>query len=129
MIAAQVQTADELPDQARAMTFVDQLFDVDAAQHKLLSIDAGKSRFSGHAVVAHIHSLPTLANFAMPLLGRSTISSQLPVPGFFRVSPTQDGPRCTIRFRPAFPTGDIDVEFVWPESIALTRHPKNWGMI
>ena len=54
------------------MIFVDQLFDVDAAQHKLLSIDGGKSRFSRHAVVAHIRSLPTLANFAMTLLDRAT---------------------------------------------------------
>ncbi|HEY6768953.1 MAG TPA: hypothetical protein VI386_29720, partial [Candidatus Sulfotelmatobacter sp.] len=47
---------------------------------KLLSIDGSKSRFSRHAVVAHIRSLPTLANFAMTLLDRATISSQLPVP-------------------------------------------------
>ena len=78
VIQAQVQTADQLPDQARPMIFVDQLFDVDAAQHKLLSIDGGKSRFSRHAVVAHIRSLPTLANFATTLLDRATISSQLP---------------------------------------------------
>ncbi|HEY6770576.1 MAG TPA: hypothetical protein VI386_38010, partial [Candidatus Sulfotelmatobacter sp.] len=50
---------------------------------KLLSIDGSKSRFSRHAVVAHIRSLPTLANFAMTLLDRATISSQLPVPGFY----------------------------------------------
>jgi hypothetical protein len=64
------------------MVFVDQLFDIDAAQHKLLSIDSGKSRFSGHAVVAHIRSLPTPVNFAMTLLARCTISSRLPVPVF-----------------------------------------------
>jgi len=50
--------------------FVDQPFDVNAAQHKLLSIDGGKSRFSWHAVVAHIRSLPALTNFAMASLGR-----------------------------------------------------------
>jgi hypothetical protein len=44
----------------------------------LLSMDRGKSRFSGHAVVAHIRSLPTPVNFAMTLLARYTISSQLP---------------------------------------------------
>jgi hypothetical protein len=60
------------------MIFVDQLFDIDAAQHKLLSIDRGKSRFSGHAVVAHIRSLPMSANSAMTLLARYTISSRLP---------------------------------------------------
>jgi hypothetical protein len=64
------------------MIFVDQLFDIDAAQYKLLSIDGGKSRFAGHAVVAHIRSLPTPANFAMTLWARETISSQLPVPEF-----------------------------------------------
>ena len=78
MVKAQVQTAHQLPDQTRAMFFVDQLFDIDAAQHKLLSIDRGKSRFSGHAVVAHIRSLPTPVNFAMTLLARNTISSRLP---------------------------------------------------
>jgi len=62
------------------MIFVDQLFDIDAAQHKLLSIDGGKSRFGWHAMVAHIRSLPTPANFAMALLAQETISSQLPVP-------------------------------------------------
>jgi hypothetical protein len=41
------------------MIFVDQLFDIDATQHKLLSIDAGNSRFRRHAVVAHIRSLPS----------------------------------------------------------------------
>ena len=87
-IQAQVQTADQLPDQTRAMIFVDQLFDVDAAQHKLLSIDGGKSRFSRHAVVAHIRSLPTLANFAMTLLDRATISSQLPDETFPRETAT-----------------------------------------
>ena len=52
------------------MIFVDQLLDIDAAQHKLLSIDRGKSRFSRQAVVAHIRSLPTPVNFAMTLLAR-----------------------------------------------------------
>jgi hypothetical protein len=60
------------------MIFVDQLFDIDAAQHKLLSVDGGKSRFSGHALVAHLRSLPAPVNFAMTLLARYTISSQLP---------------------------------------------------
>jgi hypothetical protein len=78
VIKAQVQPADQLPDQTRAMIFVDQLFDVDAAQHKLLSIDGGKSRFSRHAVVAHTRSLQILPHKAMPLLGRKTISSRLP---------------------------------------------------
>jgi len=62
------------------MIFVEQLFDIDAAQHKLLSIDRGKSRFSGHAVVAHIRSLPALTIFAMAWLGQLTISSHLPEP-------------------------------------------------
>jgi len=87
VIEAQIETADQLPDQTRAMTFVDQLFDIDAAQHKLLSIDRGKSRFSRHAVVAHIRSLRAMANFAMTLLDRVTISSQLPVPAFPRIPP------------------------------------------
>src|SRR6202035_1769898 len=78
VIVAQVQAADQLPDQTRTMIFVDQLLDIDAAQHKLLSIDRGESRFSRHTVVAHIRSLPTLANFAMALLAREPISSQLP---------------------------------------------------
>ena len=60
------------------MIFVDQLFDIDAAQHQLLSIDKRKSRFSGHAGVAHIRSLPAPPNFAMALLARQAISSQLP---------------------------------------------------
>ena len=70
------------------MIFVDQLFDIDAAQHQLLSIDSGKSRFSGHAVVAHIRSLPTPVNFAMTLLARYTISSRLPVPEFCHSAPS-----------------------------------------
>ena len=78
VIEVQVKAADQLPDQTCAMIFVDQLFDIDAAQHKLLSIDRDKSRFSGQPLVAHIRSLPTLANFAMTLLDRATISSQLP---------------------------------------------------
>jgi hypothetical protein len=69
-IKAQIQSSDQLPDQTRAMIFVDQPLDIDAAQHKLISIDGGKSRFSRHAVVAHIRSLPTPANFAMALLAR-----------------------------------------------------------
>jgi hypothetical protein len=52
----------------------------------LLSIDRGKSRFSGHAVVAHIRSPPTLANFAMALLARQTISSQLPAADVFETT-------------------------------------------
>src|ERR1035438_9982864 len=89
-IQAQVQTADQLPDQTRAMIFVDQLFDVDAAQHKLLSIDGGKSRFSRHAVVAHIRSLPTLANSAMTLLAQKD--------NFFTASCPQVYPRFIPRF-------------------------------
>ncbi len=78
VIKAQIQAADQLPDQACAMILVDELFHIDAAQHQLLSVDRGKSRFRWHAVVVHIRSLPRLANFAMALLGRKTISSQLP---------------------------------------------------
>ncbi|MGA8736881.1 MAG: hypothetical protein WB558_23395, partial [Terriglobales bacterium] len=44
--------------------------------------DRDKSRFSGHAVVAHIRSLPTTVHFAITLLARYTISSRLPVPDF-----------------------------------------------
>jgi hypothetical protein len=45
-----------------------------------LSIDGSQSRFRRHAVVAHICSLQILPHNAMPLLGRKTISSQLPFP-------------------------------------------------
>ena len=41
MIEAQVQTPNQLPDQTRAMIFVDQLFDIDAAQNQLLAVDRG----------------------------------------------------------------------------------------
>jgi hypothetical protein len=64
------------------MIFVDQLFDIDAAQHKLLSIDTGKSRFRRHAVVTHTRSLQILLSYAMASLDRTTISSQLPVGTF-----------------------------------------------
>ena len=58
VVAAQVQPADQLPDQTCAVVFVDQLLDIDAAQYKLLSIDGGKSRYRWQAVVAHVRSLP-----------------------------------------------------------------------
>jgi hypothetical protein len=85
VIEPQLQAADQLPDQPCAVIFVDQPFDVNAAQHKLLSIDGGKSRFSWHAVVAHIRSLKALTNFANGIVGSGeTISSQLPVDAFSR---------------------------------------------
>lgn len=57
VVAAQVQLTDQLPDQTCAVIFVDQLFDIDAAQHKLLSIDGGQSRDRRQTVVTHIRSL------------------------------------------------------------------------
>jgi hypothetical protein len=70
VIEAQVQAANQLPDQARTVIFVDQTFDIDAAEHKLLAIDGGKSRLGGHAGVAHTRSLQMLLRNAMALLGR-----------------------------------------------------------
>jgi hypothetical protein len=61
----------------------------------LLSIDSCKSRFSGHAVVAHIRSLQMPANFAMPCVGRLTISSQLPGPEFPLSAPSRPLRHCT----------------------------------
>ena len=74
------------------MIFVDQLFDIDAAQHKLLSIDGGKSRFSRHAVGrSHPQSTDLRLISQWRCWIRKTISSQLPVPEVSRqhLDPTQ----------------------------------------
>lgn len=45
VIEARVKPPDQLPDQARGVICLDQPFDIDAAQNKLLSIDGSQSRF------------------------------------------------------------------------------------
>src|SRR5690242_6056925 len=72
---AQVQAPHKSPDRTHAMVFVDQLFDIDASQNKLLPINRNQARNSC-SLVRHERSLHTTSHHDV------LISSHVPIPGF-----------------------------------------------